>query len=209
MIVPLCLFTIMMKNNTKKIGAIVVALGIFTALLALFGCRKNGDTDAIDGGVVKRYQDPEAPKVIESTEIVSFSCEYSFYGFDVASHGGRTYTATAELENDKVNGTLDWHNNSGEGQKLTFSTDCSFMESLYEITSKYDFAKHNGYYHLVSGLPDMFGVKLSIKFASDEEIYASDNQGCFIEIEALEELTQLFSSMTGGEFLQVGDDTAK
>ena len=68
------------------------------------------------------------------------------------------------------------------------------MTSLQEIVSKYDFAQYNGYISKVSGLPHMYGAKLDIKYASGERIYAHDNQDCFISLDAMNELVELFSS---------------
>lgn len=68
------------------------------------------------------------------------------------------------------------------------------MSKLQEIVSKYDLAKHNGYTHHVSGLPDMYGDYIDIKYASGESIYASDNQSGFLAQEAAMELINLFLS---------------
>lgn len=40
----------------------------------------------------------------------------------------------------------------------------------------------------------MYGAKLDIKYASGESIYAHDNQDCFISLDAMNELVELFSS---------------
>lgn len=67
------------------------------------------------------------------------------------------------------------------------------MTSLQELVSKYNFAQYNGYISKVSGLPDMYGAKLDINYASGESIYAYNNQDCFIPFEAIEELIELFN----------------
>ena len=66
------------------------------------------------------------------------------------------------------------------------------MTNLQEIVSKYNFAQYNGYISKVSGLPDMYGAKIDIKYASGESIYAHDNQDWFIPFEAIEELVRIF-----------------
>ena len=66
------------------------------------------------------------------------------------------------------------------------------MTNLQEIVSKYNFAQYNGYISKVSGLPDMYGAKIDIKYASGESIYAYDNQDWFIPFEAIEELVRIF-----------------
>jgi len=100
----------------------------------------------------------------------------------------------AVLDNDKVKVKIDLHDRNGAGNKAEFETDSSFMAKLQEIVSKYDLAKHNGYTHHVSGLPDMYGEQIDIKYASGESIYAHDNQDGFLPMEAMEELIELFSS---------------
>ena len=44
----------------------------------------------------------------------------------------------------------------------------------------------------MSGLPPDYGVKLDIQYASGESIRASNNQDCFLSLEAMEELISLF-----------------
>ena len=52
---------------------------ILLMTMGFSGCglpRRN--TDDIDGGVVTRNSGDDSPKIIESTEIISFDCEFSF-----------------------------------------------------------------------------------------------------------------------------------
>ena len=176
---------------------------IITSIILLMtmgfcGCglfRRN--TDNIDGGVVTRNSGDDSPKVIESTEIISFDCEFSFISaaFDEENElAGKVYKLSAVMEDDTVKAKFDWRDRAGNGDKYEFQTDSSFMTKLQEIVSKYDLAKHNGYTHHVSGLPDMYGEQIDIKYASGESIYAHDNQDGFLQIEAMVELIELFSS---------------
>lgn len=176
---------------------------IITSIILLMtmgfsGCgfpRRN--TDNIDGGVVTRNSGEDSPKVIESTDIISFNCELSFIAtvFDEENElEGKVYKMSAALEDDKVKAKIDWHDRSGNGDKAVFEADVSFMSKLQEIVSKYNLAQHNGYSHRVSGLPDMYGECIDIKYASGESIYASDNQSGFLKAEAAMELINLFLS---------------
>ena len=175
---------------------------IITSIILLMtmgfcGCglfRRN--TDNIDGGVVTRNSGDDSPKVIESNEIISYDSEFSFISsfFDEESElAGKVYKLSAVLKDDTVKVKFDWHDRDGNGDKYEFQTDSSFMTKLQEIVSKYDLAKHNGYIHHVSGLPDMFGEQIDIKYASGESIYAHDNQDGFLPMEAMEELIELFN----------------
>lgn len=179
----------------KKMPFIIFGLTALATIILLAGYRKKKtpSTDDIDGGVRKNLTDPDAPKSITSTEITSFKCVFSTttldgsYGFD-----GKVYDLEAKLNDDKICGCFDYYNRSGEGNKLGFETDLRFMESLYEIVARYDFAKHNGYSYSVSGLPDMYGAKINITFASGENIYAYNNQSNFLTVDAMRDLITLF-----------------
>lgn len=169
---------------------------ILLMVMGFSGC-KPYSTDDIDGGVVTRNSGVDSPKVIESTDIISFNCELSFIAtvFDEENElEGKVYKMNAVLDNDKVKAKIDWHDRSGNGDKDAFETDVSFMSKLQEIVSKYNLAQYNGYSHRVSGLPNMYGECIDIKYASGESIYAFDNQSGFISMDALVELIDLFSS---------------
>ena len=176
---------------------------IITSIILLMAMGFSGcgfpqrNTDNIDGGVVTRNSGEDSPKVIESTDIISFNCELSFIAtvFDEENElEGKVYKMSAALEDGIVKAKIDWHDRSGNGDKAEFEADVSFMSKLQEIVSKYDLAKHNGYTHHVSGLPDMYGDYIDIKYASGESIYASDNQSGFLATEAAMELINLFLS---------------
>ena len=154
-------------------------------------------TDDMDGGVKTYNSGEDSPKVIESTDIISFNCELSSIAtvFDEENQlEGKVYKISAALVDGTVKAKIDWHDRSGNGDKAEFEADVSFMSKLQEIVSKYDLAKHNGYSHRVSGLPNMYGERIDIKYASGESIYASDNQSGFLKAEAAIELIILFLS---------------
>ena len=66
------------------------------------------------------------------------------------------------------------------------------MYRLQEVVEKYDFAQYNGTSITVSGLPEMYGISIQIVYASGERINISNNQECFLPLEAMEELEMLF-----------------
>lgn len=178
------------------LGAVFAAVIVGGGIAAL--CRKHPEksNDDIDGGVVKRYW-TDAPKVIESNEIVSFHCEISLIAAcDVDDLGHRVYTLNAELKDGEALVKYDWRERGGESDKAEYKADADFMVHLQEIVTTYDFAKHNGYYHTVSGLPDMYGESLDIVYASGERIHAHDNQSGFLSLEAEKALIMLFGAAT-------------
>ena len=175
---------------------------IITSIILLMtmgfcGCglsRRN--TDHIDGGVKTYNSGEDSPKVVASTEIIRFEFEASLYNIVVEGESeliGRNYKLSAVLEEGAVKSKIKWHDRAGAGEEYDFTADASFMTSLQEIVSKHNFAQYNGYISKVSGLPDMYGAKIDIAYASGESIYANNNQDCFIPFEAIEELIELFN----------------
>lgn len=178
------------------IARIVISM-ILLMTMGFSGCKLPArETDDIDGGVKTYNSGEDSPKVIESTEIVSFKCEFSLIAAVLEEESeldGRVYTLEAEMDNGTVTCKMDWYGRESSSVPREFTADASFMTSLQEIVSKYDFAQHNGYISKVSGLPQMYGAKLDIGYASGESIYAYDNQDCFLSFEAMKELVELFS----------------
>lgn len=149
-----------------------------------------------DGGVKRYNSGTDAPKTIESTEIISFECEFSLISVVLEEESeldGRVYTLNAVCENEAVTCKIKWYDRFGDGDTSEFTADTSFMTRLQEIVSKYNFAQHNGYICKVSGLPNQYGAMLNIQYDSGETIYANDNQNCFLSFEAMEDLARLFS----------------
>lgn len=180
-----------------KVIVIALMLAIIVVLLLSFsGCQSpTPETINEDGGVKKYNSGEDSPKNIESSEILSFACKFSLfalYSDGQSELDGRIYTLSADLENESVVCKAKWRNRFGDGETKEFKTDASLMTKLQEIVSKYNFAQHNGYSSTVSGLPDMYGAKLDIKYLSGESIYAYDNQDNFLSLDAMEELVALF-----------------
>jgi len=167
---------------------------IMLMVLLLVGCDRNdpADTDAIDGGV-QHDTSYDAPKVIKSTEITDFSCTFSALTMlkEDTPLAGNKYSLKAKLENGVVEGSYRAQNRA-DGKSIAFHADTAFMDALQAIVTAHDLAQHNGHSYRVSGLPDNFGAVLSIDYASGENIYASNNQTCFLSHAAMEDLEALF-----------------
>lgn len=163
---------------------------LIAGLVALAGCRKApADTDVIDGGV-RHSVDENAPKVIESTQIVSFGCWFSALTLmeDDTGLAGRIY----ELKATQEGGSYETWAGGEVYDDLTFTPDPEFFDRLQQIVSQYDLAQFNGQHYSVSGLPPDFGAALTVEYASGETICASDNQSCFIPLDAMQALAELF-----------------
>lgn len=174
----------------------VFAAAIAGGIAALRYRRMDRETDEIDGGVVKRYY-ADAPKVIESSEIVRFCCVISlFAACETDGLGNRIYTLDAALKGGDVLVKYDWRERGGESDKAEYKADADFMVRLQSIVAAHNFARHNGYYHNVSGLPAMYGESIDIVYDSGERIYARDNQSGFLPLEAEKALVMLFGAAT-------------
>lgn len=178
------------------IGAAALAAVLIAGGITLI-CRRCAakETDAVDGGVVKRYQ-ADAPKVIESTEIVEFRAVSSLLSaFDDGGLGHRVYTLEAKLADGMVRASYQWRGQGGS-DKGEFTAGADFMTRLQEITAAHNLAEKNGFYHSVSGLPNMYGDSLYVLYASGEWIDVYDNQDGFLPMEAVQALVELFGAAT-------------
>ena len=92
-----------------------------------------------------------------------------------------------------------WRERDGKRGKGEYMAKNDFMARLQMIVAAHNIAKYNGYYHRVSGLPDMYGESLDITYASGESIYANDNQSGFLPIRAVRELIVHFGAATETE----------
>ena len=145
-----------------------------------------------DGGVQTRI-DKNAPKSIVSENIISFYCEFSTVAIadDIPIEHG-IYTFSARLKDGAVRGEYNMRTRYGEGKQFLFRKDHSFMQKLQRVVKTYDLAKYNGIEYSVSGLPDMYGAKIHIVYASGESIHTSDNQSNFLPIEVMQALLEVF-----------------
>lgn len=163
-------------------------------LLVLTGCGKMPVPPCEEDGGKNHYTDTEAPKVIESTQIVSFSCTFST--MDIAEEGspvaGKIFTLTVE----SGNGGYAVRSRESVYLDRSFTTDPAFFEVLQQIVSKYNLAQYNGTVCSVAGLPPDYGAELTILYASGERIHTFDNESCFLPIQAIEELAELFEETT-------------
>jgi len=194
-------------------------LAVFVVLLAVAACNHENDegttsrptfgdppqtskedveveTEVEEDGGQKESVSPDAPKEIHSTEITEFHITFSGLALPEEDTylSGRVYDLRASLTGGTVKGRYSFYDRMGDSKEKTFDVEVSFMKDLQQIVSSYDFAAFNGVFVSVSGLPDMYGCDLHVNYESGEYIYASDNQGIFIALPALEALESLFRS---------------
>ena len=146
-----------------------------------------------DGGIVKKVN-VNAPKIINSTQIMIFECKFSTLAFlDLdADIGNRVYILEARLENEFVNGRYRHRSRFENNVDVQFKAEQFFMERLQRIIEEHNLAKNNGVCVEVKGLPDMYGAKLRVDYASGERIYTSNNQDNFLSVSAIKAMLRLF-----------------
>lgn len=182
------------KANMYKWLGIAAACAALI-LPALYGKKqmKRKKRDCEDGGV-RHYLDTKAPKIIASTKITHFFCEFSALTMmkSDTSLSGQIYQLEAERIGDGVQGRYHSYDRCSKRQNVTFTAKPEFMDRLQAVVAEYDFARHNGYFYKVSGLPGQYGMELQIHYDSGEKIHATNNQSCFLPLAALEALEALF-----------------
>jgi len=146
-----------MKRFLKKLAAAGMAL-----LMA--GCGRTADPEIICGGTTKN-NDPDAPKVIESTEIV---------GFSVAFFLAERWTEEEDHRFDfqikpDENGVLTaYEQYSG----IRCPADETLLNALQEVISQNNLAAMNGIYEVTAGLPPEYNARrLEVEYASGEKLY--------------------------------------
>jgi len=145
----------------KKLAAAGMAL-----LMA--GCGKTANPESFGGGTVDN-SDPDAPKVIESTEITEFSVNF-FLAERWAGEGDHRFEF--EIKPDE-NGVLTaYENRSGN----RCPADDNLLQALQEVISQNGLAAKNGVHKTTSGLPAIYQPRrLSVVYASGETLYYTAN----------------------------------
>ena len=106
---------------------------------------------------------PEAPKVIESKDIVSAKIEFD------DSHGNH-HLMSLSKEGDRVQVVIDDFMNHED-----FEAPVKVLADLQRIIDKYDMASKNGYVSTTSGVPSGYGYELTVEYESGEYIKSYDN----------------------------------
>lgn len=151
------------------------------------------DDAPIDGGATDN-SDLNAPKGIESTQIISFDCRFSTMDIvEPGKVGNHIYLLHAKLENGAVQGMYQVIDT---GETHSFRVSQKFLGEVQMLVAFYSLAQYNGHDYTVAGLPDEYGAQLDVRYASRESIYAYDNQDNFLPLEAMNELINLFERGT-------------
>ena len=183
----------------KETVLTILLLSALTFLL-LSGCTggaKTPEEERAAGGIVTDATDPNAPKTVESKEITGFHCRFSLVSAsDPGALGNKIYTLDAVLENGAVTGSYTVSRYDAVKRSVSAADGPGFMAELQALVERHDLARYNGRYYNVSGLPREFGSSLDVRYASGESIRASNNQSCFLSMEEMADLAELFERYT-------------
>lgn len=143
-----------------------------------------------EDGTRLESRDPQAPKEIPDSRIAAFYCRFS--AVDIPQEDSLLSGKHYRLQADENGGTYCAWDREQYRKTIRFAPDEAFMAALQGWVTTHQIAKYNGYFAHVSGLPDMYGAQLEIRYASDETIRASDNQDSFLPLKAMEDLETIF-----------------
>ena len=168
------LVDLLKKASNFKTGGLLL-LGLAIVLVIFSGCNKVDDNNGGTGGII-HSQDPKGVK-IESRDIVSFEYEFSTNSIFYRGSGVpyRYCEFYMHLEDDlaQVKINLDDY----DFTSYEFQVPKEKLLALQDLIEKENISSQSGRYHEVAGIPEQHGARLSVKYASDESIYASDNTG--------------------------------
>lgn len=154
-----------------------------------------GPSDCIDGGTRIR-RDEDAPKEINSRELLKFSCRIStlalvdeepalvrgVYGFCASAEDGQNVRCSVKCNNPLA---------VPEGERCEIRPK-EFLGDVEKLLRKYNAAQYNGNYYKVSGLPDFYGAELDCEYSSGERLSCYNNQDLFLSPVFVYELCLLF-----------------
>ena len=185
----------------KKMWWMIILLLLAAGAFAVFFAARNTHDSAATGGGKRDNTDPDAPKVIHSTEIISFDCAFSTSRrLEAGALNRGYYSLTAAAEDGSVSGSYHCTANAqGNPESASFEADASFMAELHSIITEQDLAEHNGLSIHVGGLPPKLGCDLYVTYASGEQISAHNNQTNFLALKQMEALEALFREAAFGK----------
>ena len=156
--------------------------------------QKRRDDHEMTGGSFD-YTNPNAPKVIQSKDITSFTYEFPVHIINTACKRNIPYDyCRFNLERGDHELVLKASGSGLSGFYFNFeiTLPLSVLHDLQVIVDQYEIVKVNGIDRGGIGTPMDDATMLYIKYASDERIYASDNLGHFMGCEKSEAIYDFF-----------------
>lgn len=161
-------------------------LSIPILCLILNGCSEM-NKDKEETGGRHDWTNPDAPKFIESKEITAFKCEFNcdslkYYDHEIP-YDYCSFSMTRQ-ESDALCAVRGYKGYDGMLFDFEITVPLSSLDTLQGLIDGNDLAKVNGIYKKTDGLPAYLGSYLLVEYASDEQIYAYDNNWDIISSQA-------------------------
>lgn len=182
-----------MKRMTTVLWLLALAAALLTGCAvrhASAGTDTEPDApDPGDGYTVDR-SDPDAPKAIQSKQVIAIDCWFSTMDdAEPGALGNHIYQLSAKLSSGAVRGSYEV---SDTGESRSFRDSHDFLNQVFELADRYELAQLNGHAVEAKGLPKEYGVELDIQYASGEHIRVYDNQENVLPYNFLNETVKLF-----------------
>lgn len=170
-----------------------VYLLMLLVVLCLALCACGGAVPEEDGGHTSHTVKPETG-VLQSERITDFDCIFSTVAMaDESPLAGYVYKLRVKPEDGTMSGSYERMDRYGEYEKFAFIADDVFLAELHAILVRHDlYEKLNGIYESTSGLPEMYGMDLTVFWEGGESLTAYDNSENWMPLAAMEELNTLF-----------------
>lgn len=159
--------------------------------LALCAC---GSTAPEEDGVHTSHTVKPETGSLQSERIIEFDCILSTVAMaDESSLAGYTYKLRVKPEDGAMVGSYERTDRYGECEKYVFAADDAFLSELHAMIVRNDlYEELNGIYEHTSGLPDMYGMDLTVLWEGGESLAAYDNSENWMSLAVMEELDALF-----------------
>ncbi|MCR5250777.1 MAG: hypothetical protein K6E50_09250 [Lachnospiraceae bacterium] len=189
----------------KYISVILVLIAlILTACTREEDPPENVRGDDVRGGTTKT-QDENAPKTIESHDLVSLDCMVStvsmVYDDDTLDCGKFYFSCSLDESSGTVTGSyrFEEHYDRYPQVEFPFTADKAFLTELDQIIVDSGIARWNGRVSVTNGIPDDFGYSFRAVYASGEKIYCRNNQSTEIPLATIHDLNALFYEKSGAK----------
>ena len=179
---------------------IILAVSVVLVLSLLSSCagKEMIKEEDMPGGLRDRSWD--APKTIQSKEILRFECELSF---NTIKEGGYDFAVFQMVrEDDYASYQMNAYCIGIEPSDLRLEVPLVTLDDLQVLVDQYDLPRYNGIDRQINGLPEDLGSRLLIKYSSGERVSAYDNSGGFMDYRAVNAIHDFFlelASQSSGE----------
>ncbi len=177
----------------NKVMIFAVSMVLILALLSSCAGKEVIKEEDMPGGLRDRTWD--APKTIQSKEILRFECELSFNSIQEEGYSYAVFQMVRET--DFALCRMTGYGNGIVPIDLRLEAPLATLDDLQALVDQYDLPRYNGIDRQVNGLPEQLGSLLLINYASGERVNAYDNSGGFLDYRAADAIHDFFRELFG------------